>query len=360
MGFKPYKDGQIIQAAAVVSGSWRGNSNMSQESYISYRLSETELRRIEEERRKLEEANRRAEEERIRGEAIDRLSWAQDVDGLRTRVGQLEAPAAQRNAARAMTGNARERLHEEVVHLEGLLEEARQEGRDGALAEVAAAAERALSSASTPGSFAELRLLSLEECGMRVEAAVMKRRQDRAHLLVEARRLAKTALLEKDRQRAAELLARLEQGHAPEDLATSIEDVVRQNREVEQAAKEREYVMTALRECLSGMGYSVEHWSSDGPLAEGTVRTSLDDAVELSLGLDNAVHTEFHAAALTTDGEAESRCHQWCNRWADVQRHLEAQGITFHEHWSKPPNSATAKRREQQSGRKPGPRRRTI
>jgi hypothetical protein len=189
---------------------------------------------------------------------------------------------------------------------------------------------------------------------------MMKRRQDRTRLLVQVSRLAKTALLDKDRKRAAELMARLNQGDAPEDLVTSVDEVVQQNREVEQAAQEREYVMTALRDCLSAMGYSVEHWNSDGSLAKGTLRTSLGDAVELSLGLDNAVHSEFHAAALTTDGEAETRCHQWCNRWADVQRHLQSQGVTFHEHWSKPPNSATVKRRERQSGRKPELRRRTL
>jgi hypothetical protein len=233
-------------------------------------------------------------------------------------------------------------------------------GRGGALAEVVAATERILISASDPGSFAELRLLSLEECGMRVEAAVIKRRQDRTRLLVQVSLLAKSALLDKDRKRAAELMARLDQGDAPEDLVTSVDEVVQQNREVEQAAQEREYVMTALRDCLSAMGYSVEHWNSDGSLAKGTLRTSLGDAVELSLGLDNAVHSEFHAAAQTTDGEAETRCHQWCNRWADVQRHLQSQGVTFHEHWSKPPNSATVKRRERQSGRKPELRRRTL
>src|ERR1035441_2724598 len=87
MGLKLPKTGRVGRASAdspllaVVSSRLRGNSNMSQESYISYRLSETELRRLEEERRKLEEANRRAEEERMRIEAIDRLSWAQNVEG---------------------------------------------------------------------------------------------------------------------------------------------------------------------------------------------------------------------------------------------------------------------------------------
>ena len=117
--------------------------------------------------------------------------------------------------------------------------------------------------------------------------------------------------------------------------------------------------MKALRECLSGMGYSVEHWSVDGASAKGTIRTNVGDAIELNLGIDNAVHTEFHAAALTTDGEAESRCHQWCTRWFEVQRRLESQGVLFQEYWSRPPNRATVKRRGQ-SERRAEPRKRTV
>src|ERR1035438_5954394 len=156
---------------------------MSQESYSSYRLSEAELKRIEEDRRKLEEANRRAEEERIKQqEALRRLSWAQDVEGLRNRVGPADSTSAPRNAVALPAKSGLEKLHDEVVHLGGLLERARREGTGGALSDAIAAAQTSLSSAQAPGSFVELQLLTLRECGMRVEAALVKRRRDRARL----------------------------------------------------------------------------------------------------------------------------------------------------------------------------------
>lgn len=329
---------------------------MSQESYTSYRLSEAELRRIEAERRELEEKKRRAEEERLRREARERVSWAQDVEGLRSRVGPASAAVPVKSHASAK--DTSERLSDEILRLKSVLRKARREGRGGELAQAIADAERALESAQSPGRFTELQLMSLQTCGMQVETAARNRGQNRMRLLAEVSSLAKHALLDEDRTRAAQLLTRLNEGDAPEDLQTSVDNLIQNNREVELANRQREYMMIALNKCLTEMGYSVESWSAGTTQKKGAVRTDAGDTVELNFDL-SAVHLEFHASALATASEAESRCQKWCDRWAELQLLLKAQGVIFDEHWSKPPSNAAVKRLESLSERKPESHKRT-